>query len=119
MSILFFLSPFVLSAGSGLYIQPAVGDYVMYNPLPESKDSPQRVCPSLLRYSRTGVSEERRDDLVLGPGEPRRGNLTVYPYHVGIIICNGRVEGVFPEGTRRLPGGAMSAPTWPPRHPST
>ncbi len=51
------------------------------------------------------MSEEHRDDLVLAPGEPRRGNLIIYPYHVGIVICNGKVEGVFPEGTRRLPRG--------------
>ena len=51
------------------------------------------------------MREQRRYELVLGPGEPRRGSLTVYPYHVGIVICDGRVEGVFPEGTRRLPRG--------------
>ena len=51
------------------------------------------------------MSEETRDDLILKPGEPRRGSLTVYPYHVGIVICNGRVEGVFPEGATRLPKG--------------
>ena len=51
------------------------------------------------------MSEERRGDLVLGPGEPRRGSLTVWPFHVGIVICDGKVEGVFTEGTRRLPRG--------------
>ena len=51
------------------------------------------------------MSEQPRDDLVLAPGEPRRGRLTVYPYRVGIVICNGRVEGVYHEGTTRLPRG--------------
>ena len=53
------------------------------------------------------MNEERRDDIILGPGEPRRGSLTIWPYEVGIVICDGKVEEVFSEGTRRLPKGEV------------
>ena len=51
------------------------------------------------------MSEERRGDLVLWPGEPSGRSFTVWPFQVGIVQRDGRVEDIFTEGTRRLPRG--------------
>lgn len=48
----------------------------------------------------------RRDDIILKLG-PTRGALTVYPYQVGVIICDGIVEYVFEEEKRTLPKGEV------------
>ena len=46
----------------------------------------------------------KRDDIILRLG-PTHGSFTVYPYQVGIIICDGIVEYAFEEERRDLPKG--------------
>ncbi len=58
------------------------------------------------------MNDERLNSVILGPGEPRRGllrwaSLTVWPYQVGIVMCDGEVVEVFSEGERRLPKGEV------------
>ena len=50
---------------------------------------------------------QERIDEILWPGNPRRGSLTVEPYQVGIVVCDGKVVDVFSEGSQRLPKGEI------------
>ena len=51
------------------------------------------------------MNEERRNDIVLTEVDPREGILTAWPFQVGIIMRDGKVEEVFSEGKRSLRRG--------------
>ena len=52
------------------------------------------------------MNQEKRGDLLMAPG-PQSGYFTVYPYQVGIIVCDGLVEYVFEGEKRRIPRGEV------------
>ena len=52
------------------------------------------------------LNQEKRGDLLMAPG-PQSGYFTVYPYQVGIIVCDGLVEYVFEGEKRSLPRGEV------------
>ena len=51
------------------------------------------------------MNEERRNDIVLTEVDPKEGTLTAWPFQVGIIMRDGKVEEVFSEGKRNLRRG--------------